>query len=425
MPDGDKLDLGDGLSIRTYCAYDDAACRALERTASQFQGFGGLVKAAIVHHAPFDTKPRQFVSGYLLLVCVDERVTTEHSAGSGGAVCGAICVGLKDAFVHGRQRRCGFVFDLRVDERWQRRGIGAALAREAERRSAVRGAEWLYLSVNRDNAKATGLYSKLGWSAASTRRLLFTPLLLPPRCASADSRAVAAGGGIRRCSAEEGAALVARHFAARDLGPSSKEVDAFSKSSLHLGTWVASDGAGSRAALSLWHASSLSSFAPVRLVLPAAVWRRLLWPLLVAATAVITVGASAVLVHPNWLSPACRHAAFLGLSAVTAAGVLLFKWVRSRAAFRARIFAPVYEGNAWQPLMRALHAHLRAEARARGFALVVVNEDAASPLVECLGKKSGRAPTAFLQKWLPQGYNKHQGECASLSPDCFFDPRDI
>ena len=201
--------LSGGLRIRSYEPSDDEACRLLEVTASQFQHLGGLIKAAIKHHGAFDAKAYQFVD-HVLIVCVDDAQQ--------GAVCGVIVVAIKQAWVHGKVRRCGFVFDLRVDERWQRRGIGEALAREAELRSAQAGVDYLYLSVNRSNAKALRLYQRLGWSVASARRLVFTLLLWPPSAAAADMSAAAAGGGVRACTREEGVALAAAHYASRDLG---------------------------------------------------------------------------------------------------------------------------------------------------------------------------------------------------------------
>ena len=46
--------------IREYTPADDAACKRLEVSASQFTVCGGLIKAAIVHKAAFDAKARQF-----------------------------------------------------------------------------------------------------------------------------------------------------------------------------------------------------------------------------------------------------------------------------------------------------------------------------------------------------------------------------
>jgi hypothetical protein len=93
-------------------------------TASQFQGFGGLIKAAIQHKNSFDTKPRQFVQ-HLLLVVVDERANS--------AVAAVVVMAIKNAFVHGAVERCGFIFDLRVAEPYQQcdKAGGGRLAQPA------------------------------------------------------------------------------------------------------------------------------------------------------------------------------------------------------------------------------------------------------------------------------------------------------
>lgn len=57
----------------------------------------------------------------------------------------------------------------------------------------------------------------------------------------------------------------------------------------------------------------------------------------------------------------------------------------SRSAFRARAFAPVMSGPEWQPLMRAVYRRLCAEARERGYAVLVIREGASrSPLALAL-----------------------------------------
>ena len=68
-----------------------------------------------------------------------------------------VVANIKQAWVHGSSQSCGFVCNLRVDERFQRRGIGKALALELEAQCAWRGVQYLYLSVNRDNRKAAKL----------------------------------------------------------------------------------------------------------------------------------------------------------------------------------------------------------------------------------------------------------------------------
>ena len=148
------------LVIAEYTDADDAACKELEISASQFTGLGGLIKAAIHHHGTFDAKPRLF----------DDHVVL--TAKWSGEVCGVVAVGIKDMYVHGRERRCGFVFDLRVGALFQRRGIGAALTTALEARCKEwHGVDFLYLSANNTNSKARSLYSKQGWSKASRRAL--------------------------------------------------------------------------------------------------------------------------------------------------------------------------------------------------------------------------------------------------------------
>ena len=402
-----------GLTIRDYTPADDAAAKTLEVTASQFQGFRGLVKAAIVHHSTVDAKPKQFAD-HILLVCVDE---------ASQAVCGVVVVAIKQAFVLGTEQRCGFVFDLRVDERFQRRGIGEALARELEARCAKRGVQYLYLSVNRDTPKARRLSQKLGWSPASRRRLLFALTFWPGKAAPPDAAAAAAGGGVVLLPPAEALELTAAHFARRDLGLSRPEVERLFSSPLHLGTWACSDGAGSHAALSLWHGSALSTFSPVTLLLPVTTWARLRQPLAAAAALALLAAAplaAAALAHTP---PLAKTALLVALGSAARGAVYAYGWVRSRSAFRARLYAPVGQGPKWEPLMRAVHAALHAEARRRGFTMAVVNEDTRSPLVACLGR-GGDGPTEFWQKRLAGGAGGAEA-LPQLAPDAFFDPRDI
>ena len=104
--------------------------------------------------------------------------------------------------------------------------------------------------------------------------------------------------------------------------------------------------------------------------------------------------------------------------------------IRSRTAFRARVFAPVVDGPNWQPLLQCVHAHALSEARRHGFGTVVVNEDVGSAVATALTssgkgepKTAPRAPTSFWQKALTAVDG--QKPLAALATDAFFDPRDI
>jgi len=62
----------------------------------------------------------------------------------------------------------GFVKDLVVDEAWRRRGIGEALMRCAFAAFAGRGTRVVELKVHADNARAIGLYERLGMWVVET-----------------------------------------------------------------------------------------------------------------------------------------------------------------------------------------------------------------------------------------------------------------
>lgn len=416
------MPLRSNLSIRAYTPADDAACKLLEVTASQFQSVGGLIKAAITHNGGFDGKALQYES-HVLLVCFDSACD---------AVCGVIVCAIKTVTVHGQERRIGFVSDLRVDEKYQRQGIGEALAQEVEARASAQGVTFLVLSVNNDNRKAKQLYSKLGWHMASARNLSFRPLLSLPADPSRGKILV------EQLEHEAALSLTAKHYGKRDLGLTAQEFRRLFSASQLLGTYFATDGAGSQAALSLWHGSTISNFTPLNLFLPVRVWKRIFPLLATAACAAAAAGAYALLGAAGRVGgPIAQAAVGLPCAAVAGAVGYFVNFINTRTAFRARAFAPVVSGPAWQPLMRAVHARVCTEARRQGFGVIVINEDMESEMVACLGagkdaskegdvktKTKKKAPTSFWQKHLVAAGGASDAQ-AMLKPDAFFDPRDI
>lgn len=408
--------LPEGLVLRDYEPKDDAGCRQLEVTASQFQGFGGLIKAAIQHKNSFDTKPRQFVQ-HLLLVVVDERANS--------AVAAVVVMAIKNAFVHGAVERCGFVFDLRVAEPYQRQGIGKALTSEVEKRAISIGVCYLYLSVNNSNKKARSLYASQGWTQASSRSLLFKVLISQPRKDAAALEAASKGGGVLKMERGKALALATEHFARRDLGLTAAEFERLFASESYLGTWVAEDGAGSLAALSLWDGSKITTFTPINLILPMAWWARLSpLPSLLAAAGAAGVASALLRAAPG---PLVQSAIVAGCILIGVKVVSFWHWWNSRKGFRARAFAPCVSGPQWKPLMRAVHAQVCTQARELGFATIVINEDSASELVACVGGGGKpKSQTSFWQKRIPAPpVWSIDSALPSMHSDAFFDPRDI
>mmetsp|Transcript_33305 Transcript_33305/g.38577 ORF Transcript_33305/g.38577 Transcript_33305/m.38577 type:complete len:546 (-) Transcript_33305:180-1817(-) len=66
--------------------------------------------------------------------------------------------------------KVGWVYGLRVDESYQRRGLGSALQAELERRCRAVYVDMIYLTVNDNNVKAKSLYQALGYHHASHRK---------------------------------------------------------------------------------------------------------------------------------------------------------------------------------------------------------------------------------------------------------------
>jgi len=419
--------MSDGLLIREYQPSDSEACLQLEISGSELRFGGGLISAAFWHYQDFAAKARQF-SAHLIFVCEDVR--------AGSAICGVIAVAIKQLWAHGEEVLCGYVFDLRVDSAYRKRGIGSSLTVAAETGAKDLGVKYFYLTVNGSNLVAQKLYTRLGWVRASRRCLIFRPLLLPVYTSRRDASMAARRGCVRQLTKEEALNLVCAHYARRDLGLSRAEFERLFESPNLLATFAATDAPAasdqspgcSTAALVLWNGSTLTGFKAVRFFLPIDVWTKLS-PLAPAAFALVITSALGIL----WAGAAqtfLSKFACIGtvLSAVTS--LIGYEWARSRTAFRARIFAPVAEGPAWEPLMRVVYEAAYSEARARGFATIVINIDEDSPVASALvghRKKSSDsvldAPPAFWQKRIGDG--DPSSRLGPLGADSFFDPRDI
>lgn len=83
-----------------------------------------------------------------------------------GRVCGFACLYLQDmsrkGFVYSK---IGYIYNLGVDETYQRRGIGIALLEKAEDFLRERGAEAVELNVFSFNQRAQAFYKKCGYQA--------------------------------------------------------------------------------------------------------------------------------------------------------------------------------------------------------------------------------------------------------------------
>lgn len=162
--------LADNLVLRSFeDAQDDEVCQILEQRANQFGGgekggVRGLLRHLIEvfpgHPQGFAAKAR-LNEEYEIVVVADKNADNKAVA--------VVVVTIHSVTYAGASIKTGWLFDLRVDEDYQRQGIGRALSEEAERRCVARGVSLLHLTVNRDNKKAKGLYAALGYQSMSLR----------------------------------------------------------------------------------------------------------------------------------------------------------------------------------------------------------------------------------------------------------------
>ena len=412
------------MRIRSYRDGDSDSCKALEAKASQHQRIpllSDLFKAHIKHLADFDSKSKLF----------DDDDGSQHEivvAEMHGRVVGVVCVGVKPIFLRGVETLAGYLFDLRVDEAYQRNRIGSKLSAEVERRCVARGVKVMYLTVNGSNAKALQLYDKLGWKLGSRRRLLFEPLPFVKPPASSKHQLV------QRIPLDVFLAFVETNIRQADLRPVNLRL-MLERSSFICAWKVSSVGSTeeSAAVVSLCNGSLLSAIHIEQFILPYSWWitpfgRFLRIAIPMAAVALFLRFAVSLCSQLPWWAQ-------IGAAAVSA---FVGTWAWGLASFvynikylRARLVAPCAAGPEGVELLRVAVQHARSEARKLGFAVCVSNFDGRHPLIPAFTKKAAtRFPTRFLYRvldagWLQGPLGGNDGSEPFFDPANFFDPRDL
>jgi GNAT superfamily N-acetyltransferase len=126
---------------------DDEACQILEQRANQFGGGnrGGLrARLAKALIEVFPGHPKGFAAKARL--CDEHEIVVVADKDAGDKVIAVVVVTILSVTYHGAAIKAGWLFDLRVDEDYQRQGIGRALSEEAERRCLARGVSMIHLT---------------------------------------------------------------------------------------------------------------------------------------------------------------------------------------------------------------------------------------------------------------------------------------
>jgi len=109
------------------------------------------------------TKRTELYQFGLTVVC-EEKST--------GLIAGYVMGGVKQGILKsGEEVKAAYFFGLKVDEQFQRLGLGTQLIKAAEKICEQEGATLFYVSVNDSNNRSKGLFQKLGYTHSSNRCL--------------------------------------------------------------------------------------------------------------------------------------------------------------------------------------------------------------------------------------------------------------
>lgn len=407
------------MLIREYRPEDDAACRALEARASNQAPpwMKYIVDFQFMNFGSFDTRVLQFELGGVTLVA------DSPAEGIVGTICGAV----KEVRIAERVAKVCYLFDLRVCPKSRRGGLGARLSTEVERICQERfGCERMYLTVNKDNVRARGLYEKLGYTIASVRAPSAKPCAGAPATSRQDRKLQ-----IATLRGEEAARAFALAHKDTDCAP--LDFLPLVQSPNFLGLVRCASG-GSEAGVGLWDSAALSGFAVSRLIFPASwyfspvgkaigllcvvgaplLWGRLLWSCLQAglykwSIFLLTLGGGAVFL------------AWKGLPFLRAFSNIMYQSFSEEpvARMRGRLFAPWARGPEGRRLLDAVLRRAERQLADAGFVFRICNLDQAHPLRDAFGPKS------FVTHFLQKNLLKSEGELPAWAPDNFHDPRDI
>ncbi len=154
------------IVYRAYEPADSEQAIALEEEASQHFNLFGLVGGGSIFGGDYDTKCRKFPDHVILLAEAIDNEMPEMKR-----VCACACLGIKEMYFNQRVVKAGILFDLRVSDKFQKRGIGSKLTNMLEEAARNKGCEFFYLSVNARNNKAISLYNKTGYDIISERTI--------------------------------------------------------------------------------------------------------------------------------------------------------------------------------------------------------------------------------------------------------------
>lgn len=144
------------MRIRFYRPEDDPALMALERLCPR-----GLPEPFVHYRRRFIDRAAIF-SDHQLLVAETQ-----------GQIVGVVAITVKRTHIGGRPVSVGYVFDVRTDPAFRRRGIGQALVEAVEDYLIDRDCDGVYGHIEASNIASLRLFAKLGYERLRQLIMLF------------------------------------------------------------------------------------------------------------------------------------------------------------------------------------------------------------------------------------------------------------
>jgi len=487
------------LAFRSYRPEEDEeACELLEERANQFKNtrlrnvhlVGGLLyrlqeDLLQVHMSHgdrgFDARAKTGADDYEVIVCeVDDDDNGDEKKRK--KIVAVVLINIQTVvWDDGSLMKVGWVYGLRVDQQYQRRGIGRRLSNEAERRCLDKGVSLLYLTVNVENEKARALYGALGYQPASRRKQSAVFLANKERAPNDDNDDIV----VVRLSPDTAASLLCRHYDKTDLSLPSRDDYVKLLSSIDCeGTLLAvrrsdlpenilhqlskvdinipgaverstaavveaavrSGGIPSYGGVSLWNTSAVKGVRVVRLIVKKETWLSLPFQaslLAAAATPLALWGYNLVgrivaafndsSTNVGYFGAGILFLESLGCCIVSryvykAARFVRFIVTRDSRRLQAKAFGAFKHGpDGLECLKDALTAS-RAYARSKGYGVWILNADQDHPDRSVFPQSGFR--TIWMQKWLtnkdvPTTDGTTDNKWPLFSPTAFCDPRNV
>ena len=450
------------LTFRSYRPEDEEACQLLEERADQFKNpklretllVGGLLKRlqdsiqVYLSYGPrgFDARARVAEDCEVVVGEVENNVVA------------VVLVNIQTVYWDGTLIKVGWVYGLRVDQEYQRRGIGRRLSEEVERRCLEKGLSMLYLTVNVENERARALYKSLGYQPASHRQQSAVFLTVREHVPSDTVVVPISHETAALCTSQycdktdlslptreafanllsstdcEGTLLAVRKS---DLPDNAQHLDE-AELTLAVEAAISSGAISSYGGVSLWNTSATKGLRVVRLIVKKETWLSLPFQatLLAAVVTPLTMWGSNLagrVTASNSMNTGYWRAGLLltetigycvlSRYAYKVASFVRFIVTRDSRRLQAKAFGAFKHGPRGVQCMESSLVASRVYARSRGYGMWVLNADEHHPDRKVFPKSGFR--TIWMQRWLKPMAGISTDKWPAFSPTAFCDPRNL